>query len=152
VLPQEREAKQKLINEGRMRGMLLEAERNRPSFDVAVQNLMRGRDFIKERKLFYNLEKYVHQVPKPISDDLAYAPYVEDDFFIERNDDGSVKSYLRCSPPGKHKIPGCRHRFIDRGLLYNIHWRIQELPDWQKQRDAAIDFIDSLEAKQKEQE
>ncbi len=147
--PQERAARQKLLKEGRMRGMLLENAAKRPSFDIAVTNLMQLSNFKKEGSV-YGLEKYTHIVPKPVRPEPEYAPYHQDDFFIERNTDGSVKSYLRCSPPGKDKIPGCRHRFIDKGLLYNTHWRIQELSRWQEQRDAAINFIDSLEVKEGE--
>lgn len=147
--PEEREARQELLKEGRMRGMLLENATKRPSFDIAVTNLMRGRDFKKEG-LIYGLEKYTHIVPKAVRPEPEYKPYHQDDFFIERNADGSVKSYLRCSPPGKDKTPSCRHRFVDKGLLYNTHWRIQELPRWQEQRNAEINFIDSFEVKEGE--
>lgn len=149
--PQNRAERQKLISEGRMRGMLLEnahklyTGKDRPSFDVVVPNLMRAHEFKKDKNTIYGLEKYVHQVPKPVSDDPAYAPYVQDDFFIERNSDGTIKSYLMCSPFGKDKVPGCIQRFIDKNILYDIDWRIQELPNWQAQRDAAIQFIDGLE-------
>lgn len=143
--PQFRAERQQLINEGRMKGMLLENKNNKPPFDPVVKSHMSRADFKKEDELVFGLEKFVHQVPEPASPEHIYAPYVQDDFFIERNKDGSVKSYLRCSPPGKDKIPGCRHRFIDNGLLYNIRWRIQELPNWDKQRDADIAFIESNE-------
>ena len=138
--PEERDQRQALLKEGRMRGMLLEAEKKRPSFDIATENLMRGRQFIKEPSLVYGLEKYISQLPKP-------PDRVADDFFIERGEDGSVKSYLRCSPPGKDKVPGGRHRFIDKGLLYNTHWSIKELPNWKQQQIEAIHFIDHMEIK-----
>lgn len=145
--PQYRKERQELINEGRMRGMLLENASKRPSFDIAVKNHMSSTNFIKEKNAVYGLEKYVHLTPKPISSDRAYTPYLEDDFFIEKNPDDSIKSYLRCSPPGKDKVPSCKHRFIDKGLLYDISWKISELPNWKEQRDSAIQFIDSLERK-----
>ncbi|WP_146159064.1 hypothetical protein [Nitrosomonas aestuarii] len=148
VLPeysQHKAERQKLISAGRMRGMLLQNEANRPSFNPVVKEHMRSADFKKEENLVYGLEKYVHQVPEPISPDPNYGPNIQNDILIERSSDGSVKSYLRCSPPGKYEIPGCEHRFIDKGLLYDIHWRIQELPNWRAQREAAIQFIDSLE-------
>lgn len=149
--PQYRKERQKLISEGRKRSMLLENARQiytgeaRLSFDVLIPRLMHGREFKKEKNTVYGLDKYVHQVPKPVSNDPAYAPYVQDDFLIERNADGSINSYLLCSPPGRDKIPACRHSFIDKGLLYQIHWRVQELPNWKAQRDSAIQFIDGLE-------
>ena len=144
--PQEREARQKLISEGRMKGMLLEAEKNRPSIEVSVQNLMEGRNFEKLSNA-YELEKYSHIIPQASTQDQIYAPYIEDDFFIERNKNGSIKSYLRCSPRGQDKIPGCRHRFIDEGVIYSIRWRIQELPNWKQQQQAAVRFINNLEVK-----
>lgn len=147
--PEEREARHQLIRQGRMKGMLLEAARNRPSFDIAVTNLMRGHDFKKEAPI-YGLEKHTHIIPKAVRPEPEYKPYHQDDFFIERNADGSVKSYLRCSPPGKDKIPGCRHRFIDKGLLYQIRWPIRYLPEWDEQRQFTINFIDSLEYKEGE--
>ena len=70
-----------------------------------------------------------------------------DIFYIERNDDQSVKSFLFCSPSGKDKIPSCTHKFRNNGLLYQIHWNISELPNWQSQMEGAINFIDSLEFK-----
>lgn len=144
--PQYKAERMELIKAGRLKGMLLEAEHKRPSFDIAVRNLMQGRDFKKE-KIAYELEKYIQNFLEVKLPEQKYAPYTEDDFFIERNKDGSVKSYLRCSPPGKDKNPGCRHKFIDKGLLYSIRWRVEELPNWRQQRDAAIEFIDSLEVK-----
>ncbi|MCC6597673.1 MAG: hypothetical protein IT559_02660 [Alphaproteobacteria bacterium] len=95
--PLHRKERQKLINEGRLKGMLLENASKRPSFDTVVPNLMRGPEFKKDKNIIYGLEKYVHQVPKPVSPDPAYAPYVQDDFLIERNADGTVKSYLKPS-------------------------------------------------------
>lgn len=150
--PLHRKERQELIDEGRMKGMLLENASKKPSFDIVVPNLMHAHEFKKEENTTYGLEKYMHQVPKPVSSDPAYAPYVQDDVFIEPNADGSIRSYLMCSPPRKVKIPGCRHHFIDNGLLYQIRWRVAELPSWREQRKAAIKFIDSLEFKPAETE
>lgn len=150
--PLHRKERQELIDEGRMKGMLLENASKRPSFDIVVPNLMHGHEFKEDENIVYGLEKYVHQAPTPVSSDPAYAPYVQDDVFIERNPEGSIKSYLMCSPPGKDKIPGCSHRFVDKGLLYKIRWRVAELPNWREQREAAIKFIDSFEIKHVEHE
>ncbi|HPF78864.1 MAG TPA: hypothetical protein PLF01_06175 [Alphaproteobacteria bacterium] len=137
--PLHREERQKLIQAGLMRSMLLEAERNRPPAHVSAENLMRGRNYQKQEGDFWGLEKY--QRPK----ETGKYPVVWDDFFIERNKRGEIISFLFCSPPDKDKVPSCNHRFMDKGLVYQIHWNIRELKNWQQQKKAAINFIDSLE-------
>lgn len=140
--PKEREARQKLIKEGLVKGMLLEAARNRPSLDKMIGNRRNGSDRIGPlEKNEYGLEKY------SVSDWEGRMAVRPDDTYIEREATGNVKSFLHCSPPGKDKIPGCRHTFIDKGILYRIRWPLHELPNWQEQRDTAISFIDSMEIK-----
>ena len=137
--------RRQLINTGRLKGMLLENRERRPTFDVVVQNLMRNRNFKKVKSPVYRLEKYVHVPSTPATSNAVSMPYIEDDFYIERKEDGSIESYLRCSPPEKDKIPGCRHSFEDKGILYAIRWPIQELQNWEMQQNAAIKFIDTKE-------
>ncbi len=140
--PQEREARQKLIDDGNMRSMLLENSSKRPSFDENVNLTLQVRSYgigSLVNKNLYGLEKY------SVQDWHDYKSTTPDDTFIERNNEGSVVSYLKCSPPNKDKIPGCRHRFRDKGVLYQIHWPIRELPNWKKQQNKAIAFIDSFE-------
>lgn len=136
--PQEREERQKLINEGRMRGLLLENSSVRPSFDVMVANSTRSPRWQQAEQEYYGLEKlYVPKNPDEEHNRLY------DDMFIERNADGSVVSFLRCA--SEVKIPSCSHKFRDKGILYDISWRIQELPNWKQQQEAAIRFIDGFE-------
>lgn len=141
--PQERSARKKLILEGRMKGMLLEASDARPSFDAMIEGQERAGNLgIREGDAF-GLEKYT----APPRGKSKYKP---DDTFIESEaKGGEVISILRCSPPGKDKVPGCSHKFRDKGILYRIRWPIRELSNWREQRDAAIVFIDSMEVKQK---
>lgn len=144
--PQERAARKKLIMEGRMRGMLLEAARNRPALDEMIEGHRRGKDRIGVfEKDEYGLNKY--SVKNWREQKMLVQP---DDTFIEENNDGAIKSFLMCSPPNKDKIPGCRHTFIDKGILYRIRWSLRYLPRWQEQRQAAIDFIDNFEVKDKQ--
>ncbi|MCA9735197.1 MAG: hypothetical protein KDJ65_36200 [Anaerolineae bacterium] len=128
----------KLIEEGRMRGMLLENAENRPPLNISINNLMRNRGYRKNENNIYGLEKY--SAPPQ-----GKNPLQPDDRLIEKGESGHVISFLRCSPPGKDKIPGCTHKFINKGLLYDIDWNISELANWRQQRDAAIKFVDGLE-------
>ena len=144
--PIEREARQELINKGLKKGMLLEAERNRPPIEVSAQNLMRGRNYQQQEGGFYGLEKY--QRPKS----TGKYPTIWDDFFLEKDKDGKILGVLFCSPPNKDKNPGCNHTYMDKGLKYKIRWPIREFPNWKKQKQAAISFIDSLEIKKTEKE
>ena len=136
--PKFREERQKLINEGRKRGMLLEAAyKKAPLQDIVDRDIQWG-NMVKQDNLVYGLEKYIEYPvhPDPVEN--------KDHLLVERNDDGTVESYLRCSPPGKDRIPGCRHMFIWGGMLFNTHWRIQELQNWRVQQAAAIQFIKSM--------
>lgn len=142
--PQFRAERQALIKEGRMRGMLLENASRRPSFDEVVPRFIEGYNYQKVETM-YGLEHYVHVPPKQTRPGPEYKPYQQDDILIERDPSGSIVSHLFCSPPGKHVVPSCRHRFIDKGLLYEIDWKISELPNWKEQQKSAIEFIDSLE-------
>lgn len=143
VLPQNKQERQELINAGRLKGMLLESEKNLPSISEVGNNIIKNNKFKKEDGLFYGLEKYIEF---PVNIDPTEN---DDDLFVERNEKGKIISFLRCSPPGKHTNPGCYHRFLDKGLIYDsVTWKISELPNWRAQRDSAIKFIDSLEYKE----
>jgi hypothetical protein len=105
--------------------MLLEAARNRPSLDVMVSNTLRANPLLPKRiyedkpsATAYGLDKYTSNKLEP--DPVTRA----DDLYVERGKNGVVISFLRCPPPGKVKIPSCSHKFIDKGLLYQIHWKI----------------------------
>lgn len=144
--PQERSARQQLIKEGRMRGMLIENSDKRPSFDKMVENSLNIKTKYKppysgKNEQIYGLQKYPSQKIHP---DLE-TQY--DDLYIERGKNGEVISFLRCSAPKQDKYPSCTHKFRDKGLLYQIHWSKNELPNWKKQREAAVKFIDSMEFK-----
>jgi hypothetical protein len=138
--PQKKKARKELIMAGKMNGMSLETSSARPSFDVMIKNHRSGKDRIGiSQGEVFGLEKF------SVLDWKGRMLVQPDDTFIERAGDGTVKSFLRCSPPGKDKVPGCRHKFRDKGLLYAIRWSIRELPNWRKQQNAAIHFIDSME-------
>lgn len=142
--PQKRMKRKELILSGRMRGMLLETAESRPALDTAFRSQQKSRHYKKDGSLVFGLEKYI--APSP-SGESSEQP---DDLFLEKNKDGIVQSYIHCSPPGKDKVPGCRHRFIDKNILYNIRWNLSELPNWRSQRDAAIRFINAMEISFKE--
>jgi hypothetical protein len=44
-----------------------------------------------------------------------------------------------------------KNRGKRKGLKYKIRWPIREFKNWQQQRQNAINFIDSLEIKEKEE-
>jgi len=143
--PQERAARQELIKQGRMRGMLLERSDKRPSFNVMVENILRpnpllpNQPYSGETEQIYGLQKYPSQKIHPDSD-TQY-----DDLYVERGENNQVISFLRCRVEGRVKHPSCAHKFRDKGLLYQIRWSKSELPNWEKQKDAAIKFIDNFE-------
>lgn len=142
--PQYRTERQALIKEGLMKGMLLENASRRPSFDEVMPLFLEGYDYRREKPI-YGLEHYVHVPPKQTRSGPEYAPYQQDDIFIERSVSGSIVSHLFCSPPKRDVNPGCSHRFVDKGLLYKTRWKISELPNWKAQQMSAIEFIDSFE-------
>lgn len=133
----------KIIQAGRMAGMLLEESAVRPSFDVMIENHRTwGNDSVgKFQEKIYGLEKYI--APKP-EGKYARKP---DDTFLEKDSSGKIISFLRCSSPGEDKVPLCNHKFRDKGLLYEIYYGIKMLPEWEQRRQATINFIDSFEIK-----
>ena len=150
ILPDrsKKEERNALINSSRMRGMLLENATSRPEFTSVTKSFLKDKRFVKQKELLHGLENYIYKVEAPISSDPRYAPWVRDDFLIERSKYGKVQSYLRCDPPGDSRFPSCNHRFIDKGIAYKIRWSTKELPHWREQRKAAIAFIDSMEYKE----
>lgn len=140
--PHEVDVRKEAIISGALRGMLLENAFERPPIGLMVSNRMQGVDvFSKEPGDFYGLEKYT--APKPQG---AYA-HKPDDMFIERDVSGNVVSFLNCSPLGKDRVPGCRHTFTDKGVLYRIRWNLSDLKSWREQKTSAIKFIDNFEVK-----
>lgn len=137
--------REEITLKGRYAGLLLEESAVRPSFD---ENIKLSLEVYKPygigtliNKNFFGLEKYTVQNWRD------YKSTTPDDTFIERGRDGSVVSYLKCSPEGKDKVPGCRHRFRDKGILYQAHWSIANLPHWEEERDEIIAFIEQFEIK-----
>lgn len=122
-----------------MRGMYMGTAASRPSLDTAANNHIQSWRYSNTSEDVFGLEKY--QV-KSLESDPADKM---DDLLIERNINGSVESYLHCSPPGKDKVPSCRHRFVDGGIIFQIHWNFSELKEWRARRDDAIAFIKSFE-------
>jgi hypothetical protein len=143
--PLKREARRELINQGRMKGMILEAARNRPSLNVMIENQKSGSDRIGSfDENIYGLEKY------SVKDweNMLVRSYIA---YLEKKKN-EIESFILCSPPNQDRNPNCRHTFINKGILYRIRWPIRELPNWKEQQEKAIDFIDSLEIMLHEQE
>ncbi|HIF26365.1 MAG TPA: hypothetical protein EYG18_02855 [Micavibrio sp.] len=137
--PQERAKRKELILQGRMRGMLLEESSIRPTFNVMVKNFVDSKSYQLVSADVYGLEKFTAE-----KSEGKYATK-PDDMFVERDQNGDVINFLLCSPPNTDRIPACEHRFRNNKLLYKISWHISELPNWRKQRAAAIDFLDNFE-------
>ena len=153
VLPHRSKKKERyaLINASRMMGMLLENATSRPEFTPIVKRQTDKETFVKKEKLFKGLEWYVYNPPpKPLSFKGVYSPTIWDDILVDRNKDGTVNSYLQCRAPKEVSSPTCIHRFIDKGLMYQIRWATRELPNWKEQQQTAIAFIDSMERNKEE--
>lgn len=139
--PEERAKRKKLILQGRLRGMYISAASMRPSLDTAADNHLRRWKYEKVSDDVFGLEKYA---APPIGGEEGHHL---DSILLERNDSGLIVSYLHCSPPGKDKIPGCRHRFESDGIVLQTHWSISDLPKWKESQIEALEFLRSFELK-----
>ena len=141
--------REEIILKGRYAGVLLEESAIRPSFDDMIAMHLKTKPYgigeVVDSSL-YGLVKHSVNIQK------AGLDRKPDDRFIEYAADGSIKSFLRCSPEGKDINPGCGHKFRDNGILYDAHWSIRDLPNWQKQRDEIIEFVEQFEITQSEEE
>ena len=118
----------------------------RPSIAQQMANRRKslgGIDFIGKNN---GLEEYTFSFsPKP-----AYVP--EEKFYIEKNGQGEAISYIDCehlSPtPDNPLFVMCDHTFSDKDIIYSITYnKANYFSDWRKQRQSAIDFINSFEVK-----
>lgn len=137
--PEQRAARKELIMAGEMSGMLLEAARNRPPLAEMIDNQRNSGNLGDQTEKVYGLHKHEAST-------RGRSNWKPDDTYLELTADGIVRSFLRCSPPGKDKVPGCQHTFIDKGVLYRIRWPIGKLPNWKSQREKAVAFIDQFES------
>jgi hypothetical protein len=66
--------------------------------------------------------------------------------YVERDDDGNLASFIRCRRGPSVRFPGCRHKFVSGGLLFDISYNeTRFLPEWREQRQRAVQFIRSFE-------
>ena len=142
--PKEIEKRNQLILVGLIRGMSIRSPKGQADFTrLLKEELDRQIYKIKKEHDVHGLEKY-NFIP-PVPGPGQYPLMKKDDLFIQRDkSNGKVVSYLRCSPPGKDKIPSCSHRFFHRDLIFRITWPIRELENWKEQRDKAIAFIEQF--------
>lgn len=124
--------------------MLIQPATNKPPLSQMIKNSQDNEEMTKYDGKFYGLEKYSDFNSK------KHPNIIWDDTYLEINSKGELISFLRCSPEGKDKVPGCSHHFVDKKLYYNIHYSKENyLPKWQEQRRKAIEFIDNFELKAK---
>ena len=130
------EAKKSLVSQ--VGTLLIEAQQSRPSLDQQL-------DFRSERKL---LEKQTSSVPG--LEHIRFSPKGDlagqsvTDVFI-RKENGVVKTKIEC-PLLNLPYPGCRHKFIDTGLVYSITYNKKNfLQGWRKMESSSIALIDSFE-------
>lgn len=139
--PEHRAERQALINQSRMKGMLLERSDSRPNFDTVVTLFIQTAHYKRMETKLFGLEEYF--VSREGKDPMDQG----DHMYVQRDISGLVQSYLLCDSPKKVKFSTCSQRFRNKGILFQISWPINELSQWQEQRDASIKFIDSLEVK-----
>lgn len=122
--------------------MLIIAQSTMPPIEISATNILNG----------YSKKEYVGKV-----DGLEkYNGYflnngnleLYDEFYLEKSKDNKVIGFVDCSPQSRVPNPGCNHHFIDKSLRYDIHYNTKNyFSQWQEQKQKAIKFIDSFEAK-----
>lgn len=123
--------------------ILLHPASARPSLDAQVTNL---RQFLAKEEYVGEhdgLQKFLWYNGSP------EGPLLHTELYLEVNERGEVVDFNRCRVFNKDKgwlYPGCEHKFVDGGLLYEISYNKAALfPQWREQRQRAIGFVNSLE-------
>lgn len=122
--------------------ILLHPAANKPSLDEQTANRRLGltkEEYAGQEK---GLEKFLwyHGTPE--------APELWAELYFEKDSAGNIVTRIECSRSRSAKFPGCDHKFVDGGLLYDISYNKAALfSEWREQRQRAIDFMNSLEQK-----
>ena len=136
-----KEDRRKMLWDGYKAGMLLEAASVRPPLKQQVEN---GRSYPFKIEIDDDLIHGLVREKRYGGDEQA--PVLRDELFLKYDADGNVTDYIRCSLEERVKIPSCRHKFIDKKLVYRIRYNKKRyLSHWREQRALAIAFIDSFE-------
>jgi len=131
--------RQALVRQGRMKGMLVENQSDKASLDYYFERMLARNRAASNRSARYGLEAYLSTAPH---DRTSTGP---DDFYIERGADESITSIIQCSPSWRVPNPNCSQMFNRKGLRYKVRMSAGELPDWENQRDRAVNFFESFE-------
>jgi hypothetical protein len=89
--------------------------------------------------------------PEGLEGYLLYRPSKEEkvhkrDVFLIRDNNEEVIELLECSARLSVVNPSCDHWFLDKKLLYKIHYnRYRYLSSWKEMKSSAIKFVDSYE-------
>ena len=133
---------EKAWNDRRLGSMSIQIAKKFPTPSQMIENNRKFGQEIKFENIEHGLER--HSSPKR---DGKYA-IEPDDTYLEKDENGTIISFLRCSKDGQKKFPGCRHKFVDKDMLYNISYNKEKfLPSWREHKEKAIEFIDSFEIK-----
>ena len=136
------ETRNNLYQQGLVRSLLLEASDARPTFDVMIENTKNIGNRLGEYEFsIYGLDKF------SVADWKVRLGSQPDDTFIDKGEQPSVKSFLRCSPAGKDPVPSCRHKFRHEKLLFSTHWNLEDLSKWEEHRENIIKFVNQFEIK-----
>lgn len=66
-------------------------------------------------------------------------------FYIKKNDNDEIKTYLTCRIDSRVKDPGCSHYFMyQQNIRIHMHYSEKYLPDWQKIENQTIALLDRL--------
>ena len=119
--------------------ILLEPAAVRPTLDVQVGNMKDSLIKFESAGNFEGLEKYLWYRGTVTSPALRYEVY------LEKGRDGYIVTYINCSRAPSAKFPTCGHKFIHKGIIYDLSYNEAVfLSDWREQQRRAIDFMESF--------
>jgi len=130
-------------NDRRFGHMLVEPFASWPSsFEKAIANHHHSMEKVERVGIFDGLE--IEKWFQERQGQLHFYHQV----YIERDEQGKIISFIECSTLDRPSVrfPGCSHRFVDKGLLYKVHYNQEKyLLEWRAMRASAIAFVDSFE-------
>lgn len=128
--------------EHRLGWILLELASFRPPLDTQVSNMQTSMMKYEHVGVEEGLDKYLWYRGTPEQPKLQHEAY------IERNDQNQVVTYIDCFLGPSVRFPGCTHKFIDQGLIYQISYnKAAFFSQWREQRQRAIALMRGFEIK-----
>lgn len=132
-----------LLKEGYYGGMLLQDASKRPNVSKMIE--FRRKGVVKEvptgRQYGLEVFKWYEERPSGL--------YLYSTVYEEKRGDEEIIGFIECTSKdrGAHVIsPSCRHVFTNNELLYDIYYDENiYLSEWKKQKESAIQFVESFE-------